>query len=141
LSLSSKLDKLAIVKSMEDGSPDNRYLLDRNTGEVIFLSSKTMSASELMTFKEKMGKEPTRYIPIPKTPSEEKMRDMELFVQQVKDKKLQEKLAQILRGGNAYRPFIDAVDTHPQEKENWKKFKLARVSRRLEIFFKENRLL
>jgi hypothetical protein len=142
MSLSSKLDKMAIVRSMEDGSPDSRYLLDQNTGEILHLSSKTMSASELMSFQEKVKKEPDRYIPIPRTPSEEKLRDMELFAQQVvKDKKLQEKLVLALRGGNAFRPFMDAIDANPQEKENWKKFKLTRVSRRLEIFLKENGLL
>jgi hypothetical protein len=135
-----KIDKVLLARAMEDGAPENRYLLDRQTGEILFVSSK-MSQADLLAFKDRVSKDPKRYVPIPKTPSLEKYRDMELFAAQVKDKKLQEKLILILRGGNPTRPFLDAIETNTQEKENWKKFKQARVARRIEIFLKENGLL
>lgn len=125
---------------MEDGSPDTRYLLDRQTGDILLLSAKTMSAPELLQFKEKVEKEPARYVPLSKTPSEEKYRDFELFVQIVKDKKLQEKLLLLLRGGNPVRSFLDTVNTHPQGKESWQQFKSSRVKKRIENFLKENGL-
>lgn len=142
MSLSAKIDKQQLARAMEDGSPDNRYLLDRETGEITLVSAKTMSTDVLMSFKEKMAKDPKRYIPVVKTPSEEKYRDMELFAQQTKDKKLQERLILILRGGNPARPFIDAMDSaQPLEKDSWRKFKTMRILRRIETFMKENGLI
>lgn len=140
MNLSAKLDKIAIGKAMEDGTPENRYLLDRQTGDIILLSSKTMTTHELLVFKEKMTKEPARYAAIAKTPSEEKYKDLELFLKSVKDRKLQEKLLTILRGGNPMRPFLDAVEAHPTEKEHWRQFKSARVQTRTDHFLKENGL-
>lgn len=140
MSLASRLDRASVGKAMEDGSPDNRYLLDRQTGQIMLLSAKTMSTTELLSFQERMKREPNRYVPISKTPSDEKYRDMELFIGQAKDKKLQEKLLTILRGGNPVRPFLDAVDAHPEGKELWHKWKSERIQKRLDAFLKENGL-
>lgn len=139
MSLASKIDRMSLGKAMEDGSPENRYLLDRQTGQVSLLSSK-MSESELLGYKERMAREPNRYAPISKTPSEEKYRDMELFVGQAKDRKLQEKLLTILRGGNPVRPFLDVLDAHPEGKDQWKRFKGERIQKRIDDFLKENGL-
>lgn len=141
MSSSVKIDLVALARAMEDGAPENRYLLDRQTGQILFLSAKTMTADELLSFKDKVAREPSRYVAVERTPSEEKYRDLEIFVREVKDKKLQGKLVAILSGGNPVRPFLDAVDAHPQEKERWKQFKQARVQRRVEAFLKVNGLL
>ncbi len=141
MSLGAKLDRTALAKATEDGAPENRYLLDRSTGQIILLSSKTMGTSELLSFRDRMSREPNRYVAIPRTPSDEKYHDMELFVGQAKDKKLQEKLLMILRGGNPIHPFLDAVDAHPQGRELWKQFKQVRVQKRVDDFLKENGLL
>lgn len=140
LSLAGKIDKISLAKAMEDGTPENRYLLDRQTGQISLLSSKTMSTSELLSYKDRMTREPHRYAAVSKTPSEEKYHDMELFVGQVKDRKLQERLLSILRGGNPVRPFLDSVDAHPEGHEQWKKFKQQRVQKRIDDFLKENGL-
>jgi len=133
------MDKLAIAKAMEDGSPENRYLLDRQTGAVILVSA-TMGAAELMAFKERMDKHPERFLPIDQTHSDEKLRDMELFVKELNDKKLQAKLITLLGGGNAVRPFLDAVMAHPQASEQWKQWKKTRILKRLASFLKESGL-
>lgn len=126
---------------MEDGAPENRYLLDKQTGDVLLLSAKTMGTTELLAFQDRMMKAPARYLPIPRTPSEEKYKDLEVFVKSVvKDKKLQEKLLMLLRGGNPVRAFLDAVDAHPAEKEHWWQFKTAAVQKRVDHFLKENGL-
>lgn len=136
-----KIDWVALAKALEDGSPDTRYMLDRQTGEILLLSAKTMGTTELLQFKEKIEKEPSRYVPLSKTPSEEKYRDLELFIQVIKDKKLQERLRLLLQGGNPVRSYLDAVNAHPQAKESWRQFKTARIKKRIENFLKENGLL
>lgn len=140
MSVTGKIDKLSIAKAMEDGSPENRYLLDRETGSVILVSA-SMGTSELMAFKERMEKYPQRYLAIDRTPSDEKYRDMELFVKELNDKKLQEKLITLLRSGNPIRPFLDAVMAHPQASEQWKEWKKNRLLKRLANFLKENGLI
>lgn len=139
MNVAGKIDKLGIAKAMEDGSPENRYLLDKETGAVILVSA-TMGASELMAFKERMERHPERYLAVDRTHSDEKYRDMELFIKELNDKKLQEKLITLLRGGNPVRPFLDAVNAHPQASEQWKEWKKGRILKRLSNFLKENGL-
>lgn len=141
MSLLGKIDRISVGKAMEDGAPENRYLLDRQTGQITLLSSKTMSTGELLSYQERLKREPNRYVPVPRTPAEEKYRDMELFVGEAKDRKLQERLLGILRGGNPIRPFLDAIDAHPEGRELWKRFKRDRVGKRVEDFLKENGLV
>lgn len=72
-----------------------------------------------------------RFILEPKDDSAEAYRDMQDFVDTVKNKRLQELLWVALNGKGAFRRFKDVLTDYPDEKERWYDFKEARLAERV----------
>ncbi len=121
-----------LCAAFEDSSMDNRYYLDLETGEVIFISDSYMDAEEKEeldeTIDEWLGE---RYIWIPRMSSDEGYEDMEDFIETVEDENLKEKLCIAINGRRAFRRFKDVLLRYPDERERWFKFQNARVIKRV----------
>jgi hypothetical protein len=71
-----------------------------------------------------------RFIEIPMSDSHEGYRDMEAFIDSVKNPILQERLEYAIRGRGAFRFFKDVLLDFPKERERWFKFKQERLRQR-----------
>ncbi len=124
------LEELCVA--FESSSVDNQYYLDLETGEIINISDEFMDREEREELEKKVedgfGK---RYVSVPYASSDEGYRDMEDFVEMVKDQDLKEKLCIAIDGRGAFRRFKDVLLGYPEERERWFKFKDARVTERV----------
>jgi hypothetical protein len=74
---------------------------------------------------------PGRYIGIPRADSDEAYRDMERFIDTVKDRWLSERLQSAIRGRGAFRNFKDVLSEHQREEERWFAFRDERTRQRV----------
>lgn len=81
-----------------------------------------------------------KYIEIPGVMSYEAFRDMERFVQTVKDIKLQKRLTKILDGKGPFQHFVKYLSDFPEEKKDWEKFKKECIKKRAIEWLKDNNL-
>jgi hypothetical protein len=72
-----------------------------------------------------------RYISIPPEGSHEGYRDMEAFIDTVRDRRLQERLERAISGRGAFRYFKDVLLDYPAERERWFQFKRKRLHDRI----------
>ena len=73
----------------------------------------------------------TRFVEVPHDESSDAYRDMEVFVETVRDQRLQERLWEALRGRKPFRRFRDALTAAPLERERWFAFAEACVRKRV----------
>lgn len=124
-------DMEQICYAFEDSSGDQRYYLDLETGEVIFISD-FMDTEEKEELDEKIEEGfGERYISIPNADSHEGYKDMVDFIETVKDINLKEKLCIAISGSGAFRRFKDVLLSYPEERERWFKFKEAKLVERV----------
>jgi hypothetical protein len=76
--------------------------------------------------------ETERYVEIIPPDSDEKWKVMRDFVTTVKNERLQEKLADALRGGKPFRRFKDVLWDYPDERENWFRYESRRLREYIE---------
>lgn len=72
-----------------------------------------------------------RYIGVPSDDSREAYRDMEHFVDMVRDGPARGALSRALDGHRPFRRFKDALSSYPEERERWFEFHGARVRQRV----------
>jgi len=72
----------------------------------------------------------SRYVPVPHVDSGEGYRDMDDFVDTVRDELLRRRLRQALDGKRPFRRFKDTLFGFPQERERWFSFKDERLAQR-----------
>jgi len=73
----------------------------------------------------------SRYIEIPSESSQEGYRDMEAFIDTVRNPRMQEQLDRAIGGRPAFRYFIDVLLDYPIERERWFRFKQERLQQRI----------
>lgn len=73
----------------------------------------------------------TRYLMVPQIPSYEAYTDMEAFIDTVRNRRLQERLARAIRGRGAFRRFKDVLLNYPSQEQAWFKFKEAKMEERV----------
>lgn len=73
----------------------------------------------------------TRYIKIPEADSHEDYRDMERFINTVRNPRLQDRLWRAIQGRGAFRYFKDVLAEYPAERERWFAFKDHRTHERI----------
>lgn len=114
------IDHQDLADAFSDTARERQYVLDRQTGRVIHLLLSESNLQELAAFKRELVKQPGRYAQVPKLTPQQRLEEMETFMNGLKDKKLGARLGQALEsGGNVYRYFLDALDASPFEKERW----------------------
>jgi len=130
------LQELCII--FEDSSCEHRSYLDLNTGEIIRIFDDIMDADEKEELDDRVDEGlGERYITIPYADSHEGYKDMEDFIETVKDVKLKEKLYNSIVGKGAFRRFKDVLNSYPNERERWFKFKDEKVMERVNEWLNE----
>lgn len=121
------LDELCLA--MENSSYGCDYYLDRETGEIVFISD-YMDSAAIDELRKKIGENPARYEPIPKAEPYEGYDDMVDFITTLRDEHLTELLGVTINGKDASRRFKGALARYPGEKEKWYCFKNDRMRER-----------
>ncbi len=124
-----KINLEELCLAMEDSSYECDYYLDRETGEIVFISDYIDEAS-LEELKDKIDENPARYEPIPKAESYEGYNDMVDFIATMEDEHLIELLEVAINGKGAFRRFKDVLARYPEERERWYRFKNDRLRER-----------
>jgi hypothetical protein len=124
-----RIDLDELYSALEDGSYEQDYYLDLETGEILFISE-YMDDEETEKMKDQIEDNFDRYELIPKAESHEGYKDMEDFVATVKDEHLAELLVVAINGKGAFRRFKDVLLNYLEERERWFKFKDERIEER-----------
>src|SRR5262245_12818988 len=82
----------------------------------------------------------TRYLAIPKADSREGYRDMENFINTVRDQTLEQQLWQAIQGRGAFGRFKAVLGGYPRERERWFQFKTDRLRERAEEWLAEEEI-
>jgi predicted nucleotidyltransferase len=140
-----RVDLPGLMAAFEDASWETSYYLDRETGEVILLTSEELGyvdeppdwplpewQQEAVKQAEKIwldgGK---RYLHVPDADSREGYGDMEDFIATVEDEHLRQLLWVAINGRGAFRRFKDILYDHSRERNRWFSFGDAQVRRRV----------
>lgn len=118
-----------LCDAMEDGSFENEYYLDLDSGEILLISEYG-DDEEIQRLTEQVEEEPDRYEQVPKAESSEGYEDMLDFIVTVKDQHLVELLEVAVDGKGAFRRFKDVLLSYPTERERWFAFKNSRTEAR-----------
>ncbi len=117
-----KIDLDDLTMAMEESSYEHEYFLDLQTGEILLISD-YMDSDETAEVRKKIDDDPDRFEEIPKADSREGYRDMEDFIDTIKDEHIAEVLSTAIEGRGAFRRFKDTLIRYPDERERWFKFK------------------
>ena len=124
-----KIDLDELYEAMENGSFENEYFLDLETGEILFVSEH-MDDEETEKLRGRIEGEFERYEQIPKVESHEGYRDMVDFITALDDEHLAGLLEVAINGKGAFRRFKDVLLNYPEERERWFQFKDDRTEER-----------
>jgi len=109
------LDDLLLALSGHDDLMQSRYLLDLETGAVLFLSD----AVDLDDLPSGFDEEDPRWIGVEPLDSSERWRWMEDFIALHTSGRLAEQLSRAIHGRKPFRHFRDVLAGHPAEREAW----------------------
>lgn len=127
----ARVDLQELCAAYADYSPDNRYYLDLETGEVLYLSEfMDEGVAEELESRIVEGCR-GRYVSVPCESSGEGYRDMEDFIVTVVDAGARERLFEAISGRGAFRRFRDVLLDYPELRERWFGFKDGRVLERV----------
>jgi predicted nucleotidyltransferase len=117
------VDLADIAEALEDNSYEHRWYLDPQTGSVEFRSEYT---------EEEPDEDPDElgWIGIRSLGSGEGYRDMEDFIDQVRDPRASDLLARAIEGRGAFRRFKDTLLDFPELRRAWFTFHDVRMERR-----------
>ena len=123
-----KINLGELCEATEDGSYEQEYYLDLQTGEILFISEH-MDDEETRELKDRIEEDFKRYERIPKAESHEGYQDMVDFIGTVDNKRLAELLEVAINGKGAFRRFKDVLLNYPEERERWFRFKDDRIKK------------
>lgn len=122
----------------EDSSIEHRSYLDLKTGEIIQIFDDIMDPDEKEELDDKLDEGlGERYITIPNAESHDGYKDMEDFIETIKEVKLKERLYNAITRKSAFRQFKDVLNFYPKERERWFKFKDEKVMERVNEWLEE----
>ena len=116
-----------LCMALDDASAEHSWYLDLESGEVLFFASDMEDQAEL---EERLDASPDRYERVPAVESWEAYRDMEDFIETIRDSHLTELLEVAIAGSGAFRRFKDVLARFPEERERWFGFKNQRLKDR-----------
>jgi hypothetical protein len=121
----SQLEKIYAEVETEDDEPLNLADLARNRNLPDWQIDAVLEAHQVETG---YG---TRYLSVPKADSHEGYRDMEDFIETVRDEHLATRLEDAIGGRGPFRRFKDVLLSYSDERERWFKFRDARLRKRI----------
>jgi hypothetical protein len=125
-----RIDLSALEDAFENASWEAEYYLDRETGDIILISSMITTSSGI-TQQIQNVTDKDRYLRVPHALPRDGFRDMERFTETVKDTVLHQLLNTAINGKGAFRRFKDVLHDYPQERERWFRFQADRVQQRV----------
>ena len=128
-----------LIEAFENCSLDVQYFLDMEKGEVEFIGE-FEDQENREEFYEKIDSNSEKYLSIPEKDSREEYHIMVDFVNNVKDKILQDKLAIALDGKGAFGRFKRVLSEYPKEREKWFEYKDEKSRELVEEWLQENEL-
>ena len=125
-----KIDLAALEEAFENASWEAEYYLDRETGDIILISS-MITDSDGITQQIQNVTDKDRYLQVPHAVPRDGFRDMERFIETIKDGVLNQLLITAVNGKGAFRRFKDVLHDYPQERERWFRFQADRLQQRI----------
>ena len=124
-----------LCAAFEDSSIDHRYYLDLISGEIFYITDDSEEIEELDEIE--IGGLGKCYASIPDIAPHEGYKDMEDFIETVKDVNLKEKLCIAINGKGAFRRFKDVLLPYQKERERWFTFKNAKTLEKVNEWLEE----
>jgi Uncharacterised protein family (UPF0158) len=125
-----KIDLSQLEEAFENASWEAEYYLDRETGDIILISSMITTSSGITQQIQNMT-DKNRYLPVPHATPRDGFRDMERFAETIRDTVLRQLLNTAINGKGAFRRFKDVLHDYPPERERWFRFQADRVQQRV----------
>ena len=125
-----RIDLAALEDAFENASWEAEYYLDRETGDIILISS-MITTSTGITQQIQNVSDTERYLRIPHAVPRDGFRDMERFIETVQDAALRQLLNIAVNGKSVFRRFKDVLHDYPRERERWFRFQADRVQQRI----------
>jgi hypothetical protein len=133
------LETGAVVTTMTETLQDMEWLRAENDDVSFDALQATIDHSDLEDWERDALREAlsveaargTRWIRVPHEESRDAYRDMEEFVESVRDQRLQERLGDAIHGRGAFPRFKDVLTEHPTERVRWFAFQSERVRERI----------
>jgi hypothetical protein len=117
-----RIDWGELGMALDSGDGMTRWLLDRDTGELIGLCEwDEMEEEEEIRAAIDAG-EDGRYLEVPSRSSHEGFRAMEDFARSLDDDRIRERLFDALDRRRPFRAFKDALEAFPEVRERWFEF-------------------
>lgn len=115
-----RIDWGDLEMAFDSGDGTDNWYLDRQTGDVIWLSDDS-GIEELEEIRERIeaDEEENRFIPIPSLSSHEGFRIMEDFAARQEDARVRDALFDALDRRRPFRSFKDALTAFPEVRERW----------------------
>lgn len=108
------------LTAFTDRFPESEWYLDRQTGELIFISPDVSPDEEHeLDVETLINEEPERFLVIEPVSSRDAYRLMERFIAQVEDTKAAEVLSQAINQKRAFFQFKDRLHDYPVLREQW----------------------
>ena len=112
------IDAEEIILAMETHDPNVEHLLDRQTGEIVFLRDPGLGDVDEDT-RERVEADPERYLLIAPASSAEGWRVMREFVDQLPVGEARERLEAALHRGSPFRRFKETMFGYPPVRQEW----------------------
>ncbi len=130
------IDTDELIFAMEHSDPEIEYFLDRETGEILMLSSPMYSGTD-EGLEEKLENDPGRYIhidPIPSSVSWEVMAD---FNESLPESGAKAELAGAIQRNHSFRRFKDTLLAYPKIRQEWFRFHGSALTKLAEEWLEE----
>jgi hypothetical protein len=118
-----KVDFDDLAQALENHSYEHTWWLDPETGEVVLWSDYSLEQGDA-------DPEARGLRPIDPIPSHEGYKEMQDFIERVRDPRARELLERAIAGRGAFRRFKDTLLNFPELREAWFRFHDARLERR-----------
>lgn len=112
------IDVESLIMALEHHEPESYQYLDRETGEVAFLSLSSFADTDEET-RQKIEADPERYIPIEPLPSSVGWQVMDDFIASLPSSDVKERLATAIQRSRPFRGFKDVLLDYPPIREAW----------------------
>jgi hypothetical protein len=135
--MSVSVDLGVLIEAFEDATPELRYFVDRETGEVILVSD-TLGFIEAGHQRAAMAESPGRYLAVPVAGLDEFTADLEAFIDQLDDKAARDALDETLDAPNPVQAVDAFMAKHDELTPTWRTHRATNVRARANEWLKEN---
>ena len=108
------------LMAFTDRYPESEWYLDRQTGELIFISPDVnLDEEHELDIESLMAQEPERFLVVEPVSSRDAYRLMERFIEQLDDVEAAKVLTQAINQKRAFFQFKDRLHDYPALREQW----------------------